>query len=43
MAIRSLDDEMRFTVVEQVANHRNELPIKGVMGSGDADTLEVTG
>jgi len=43
MAVRGLDDQMRFALLPQGADYWNQLSTERMMGGNDANTLEVTG
>jgi hypothetical protein len=43
MAVRGLDDQLRFPLLLHRPDHRNELPTERMVRSNDANTLEVTG
>jgi len=38
-----LNDQLRFALLLQGPDYRNELPAQGMVRSDDANTLEVTG
>jgi hypothetical protein len=43
MAVRGLDDQLRFALLLHRPDDRNELPTERMVRSDDANTLEVTG